>query len=229
MTIRATFRPQVLAAAAAVAAAALLTAAPAEAGGSQTMRTLRVDLAADDATALDLEVPVGEVRIDGTDGSRVEAAVEVRCNRPVKARCEELARKVELASGNSRDRLWVKLDGWPHKGNDSGLSVHVELSMPRQLKLGAELGVGELEAVGLVSDMDIEIGVGEATIRAREEHVRRVDLEVGVGEATLRVGSRTIEGKGFIGRDLAWSQGPGAAALRVDCGVGEVDVRLEDE
>jgi hypothetical protein len=229
MTNRIRCRARTCSALAAAAAALLLLPAAAEAGGSETLRTLRVDLSAGDAGTLEIEVPVGEVRVDGTDGSRVEATVEVQCNRPVKSRCEAMAQRVELASGSAGERAWIKLDGWPSGKDSSGLSVRVELSMPRQLGLVADLGVGEFEAVGLVSDLALDLGVGEATIRAREEHVRRVDLEVGVGEAVLRVGERTIEGKGFIGRDLAWSHGHGAAALKVDCGVGEVDVRLEDE
>ena len=67
-----------------------------------------------------------------------------------------------------------------------------------------------------------------ASIRGRQEHVRRVDLEVGVGEALLHLGDREIEGKGFIGRELKWAAGIGNAAVEVECGVGEVDVRLDE-
>ena len=147
----------------------------------------------------------------------------------MKERCRELARKVELTSGNSGSTLQVELDGWPKNLNNSGLSAHVDVRMPRQVALRADLGVGEFEAVGLISDLSLDIGVGEANIRAREADVRRVNLEVGVGEAILRVRDRDIEGSGFIGRDLSWSDGPGKAALTVDCGVGEVDVRLDEE
>jgi len=227
---RTTFRPRFPRLPAAFAmAAALLLAVPAHAGQPETLRTLTVNLAAGDATTVDLEVPVGEVRVDGTDGSQVAVTVEVQCSRPVKTRCEELAQKIELSSGNAHDRLSVKLRGWPKNKDNSGLSVDVEMAMPRRMALDAELGVGEFDAVGLVSDLELDLGVGEATIRAGQEHVHRVDLDVGVGDATLRVGDRTIEGKGFIGHELDWSAGRGAAALKVDCGVGEVNVRLEEE
>jgi hypothetical protein len=80
-----------------------------------------------------------------------------------------------------------------------------------------------------VSDVSLDLGVGEAHIRGRQESVRRVSLEVGVGEAMLHLGERRIEGKGFIGRELDWRHGRGAAAVVVDCGVGEVDVKLDEE
>jgi len=212
-----------------LAVTALLLPAPAHADDSESMRRLKINLASDDAEAVSLDVPVGEVEVEGTDGGQVVVRVELNCNRPVKERCRELARKVELSSRNSGSTLQVELDGWPKNLNNSGLSADVNVHMPRQLALRADLGVGEFEAIGLISDLSLDIGVGEATIRAREADVRRVNLEVGVGEAMLRVRDRDIEGSGFIGRDLAWSDGPGKADLKVDCGVGEVDVRLDDE
>jgi hypothetical protein len=90
------------------------------------------------------------------------------------------------------------------------------------------MGVGEFEARGLTADLELDLGVGEVRIHGRERSVKRVALEVGVGEALLRLGDRRIEGKGFIGRELDWNHGTGAAALKVDCGVGEVDVRLDE-
>lgn len=211
-----------------VAVGALLLPVPAHADDSETLRTLKINLTSGDAESLRLDVPVGEVQVEGTDGNQVVVRVALNCNRPVKERCREMARKVELSSGNSGSTLQVELDGWPKNLNNSGLSAAVEIQMPRQLGLRAELGVGEFRSVGLISDLSLDIGVGEANIRAREADVRRVNLEVGVGEAILRTRDRDIEGSGFIGRDLAWSDGPGKANLKVDCGVGEVDVRLDE-
>jgi hypothetical protein len=210
-------------------ALALLATSPAAfAGGSEVMRTLDLNLSAAGVETLSLEVPVGETHVEGTSGDQVTLVVEVRCERPVKTRCEEAARAIELSTGSRGNRLSVEVDGWP-KSKSSGLTVNVDVKMPQGLKLDAEQGVGELETLGLVSDVRLELGVGEVRIRGREENVRRVDLEVGVGEAVLRLSDREIEGKGFIGRELDWRHGRGAAAVEVDCGVGEVDVRLDEE
>lgn len=221
-------RPGIALLALAFAAASLLAAGPAWAEHPETLRTLKVNLAADDATSLRIDVPVGEVEVEGTDDAQVVAHVDLNCSRPVKERCRQMARRIQINSGNSNGDLSVELDGWPKNLNNSGLSADVMVAMPRHLALTADLGVGEFEATGLVADLTLDIGVGEASIRALEKSVGRVDLEVGVGDASLRVGERRIEGSGFVGRDLSWGDGPGKAALRVDCGVGEIDVRLED-
>lgn len=217
-------RTPVLLAALLVAGAAL----PAAAGSSETLRNLTLNLDADAAETLSVEVPVGEVHVVGGDGTRVSMEVAVRCNRPVKSRCEAAAGELALSSESRGQRLQVKIRNWPQGRDNNGLTLEVRLEMPRGMKLDAELGVGEFEAVGLVSDLSLDLGVGEANIRGRQEDVRRVDLEVGVGEAVLRLGDREIEGKGFIGRELEWNAGTGRAAVEVECGVGEVDVRLDE-
>jgi hypothetical protein len=209
-------------------ALALLAAGLPAAADSEVLRTLNLNLSASGVDTLSLEVPVGETYVEGTDGDQVSLVVEVRCETPVKARCEQAARALELSSRNRDGRLRVEVDGWP-KSKSSGLSLDVRVDMPRGLKLDAEQGVGEFETLGLVSDVSLDLGVGEARIRGRQENVRSVNLEVGVGEAMLHLGDRDIEGKGFIGRELDWRHGRGAAAVDVDCGVGEVDVQLDEE
>lgn len=207
---------------------ALLAAVLPAAADSATLRTLDLNLSASGVDTLSLEVPVGETYVEGTDGDQVSLVVEVRCETPVKSRCEQAARALELSSRNRGGRLRVEVDGWP-KAKSSGLSLDVRVKMPRGLKLDAEQGVGEFESLGLVSDVTLDLGVGEARIRGRQENVRSVNLEVGVGEAMLHLGDREIEGKGFIGRELDWRHGQGAAAVDVDCGVGEIDVQLDEE
>lgn len=212
--------------------AALLVAGaalPAAAGSSETLRNLNLSLDAEALETLSVEVPVGEFHVSGSDASDVRVEVAVRCNRPVKSRCEAAAGELALSSNNRGGRLVVEIENWPKNHDNSGLNLEVRVEMPKGLNLDAELGVGEFEAVGLVGDLSLDLGVGEANIRGRQEHVRRVDLEVGVGEAVLRLGDREIEGKGFIGRELEWAGGTGRAAVEVDCGVGEVDVRLDEE
>lgn len=203
-------------------------ALPAAAGSSETLRNLSLNVDADELEALAVEVPVGELHLEGGDEARVRVAVAVRCNRPVKTRCEKAAEELALSSESRRGRLEVAIENWPRNRNNDGLNLEVRIDLPRTLKVDAELGVGEFEAVGLVSDLNLDLGVGEASIRGRQEHVRRVDLEVGVGEALLHLGDREIEGKGFIGRELKWAAGIGNAAVEVECGVGEVDVRLDE-
>jgi len=210
-----------------LALAAVALAPFAHAGNDKVMRNLDVTLSTSGVGSLELDVPIGETDVEGTDTDEVRIEVEVRCDRPVKSRCAEAAKEVELASARRGERLEVEVKGWP-KSKNQGLSVGVRVVMPRGLDLDAEMGVGEFDARGLTADIQLDLGVGEVRIHGTERNVKRVDLEVGVGEALLRLGDRRIEGKGFIGRELDWDHGTGLAAVKVDCGVGEIDVRLDD-
>jgi hypothetical protein len=211
----------------AAAALALALLSPAAADDDKVVRRLDLSLSTSGVSLLDLEVPVGETAVEGGDGDEVDIEVEVRCDRPVKARCSAAAEGIELVSARRGERLAVEIKGWP-KAKNQGLTLGVRVRMPHDLDLDAEMGVGEFDARGLTADLTLDMGVGEVRIHGRERSVRRVALEVGVGEALLRLGDREIEGKGFIGRELAWNHGKGTAALEVACGVGEIDVRLDD-
>ena len=205
----------------------LLAAAPALAGSSsEAVASSARTLSAAGVSILSVDAPVGELTFTGEARSDVEVRLTVRCARPVKAACRDAARRIAIGSATRDETLSVEIDGWPKK-RDDGLHLELEVELPRDLALTADLGVGEVAVSGVDGDLALDLGVGEVSVRAAESAVRRVSVEVGVGEASLRVGGRLVEGKGFLGSDLDWRQGTGGASLKVDCGVGEVDVRLE--
>lgn len=207
-------------------AALLLVPATALAGSSEAVAKSERALSAAGVSTLSVEAQVGEFTFTGEARSDVQVRLTVRCERPVKPVCRDAARRITLGSATRDETLAVKIEGWP-KTRDDGLHLELDVAMPRDLGLEADLGVGEVEVSGIDGGLSLDLGVGEVSVKAAESSVRRVSLEVGVGEASLRVGGRVVEGKGFLGSDLDWKQGVGRAALRVDCGVGEVDVRLE--
>lgn len=207
----------------AFAAAAL--PAVAWAGGATDVRTLSADVSAAGAQRVAIEAPIGELRVEGTATSTVAVQVAVRCEKPVETDCRRKADRIELVAGADGDRVVVALRGWPKGGND-GLSLSLRVTMPRDLPLLGELGVGEIDVRGLEAGARLELGVGEMSIELPADSIRRVDLEVGVGDASLHVGGRRIEGKGFIGREIDWSSGRGRYVIDADVGVGEIEVRL---
>lgn len=209
----------------AFAAAAL--PAVAGAGGTTDVRTLSADVAAAGAQRVAVEAPVGEFRVEGTAASTVAVEVAVRCEEPVKTACRQKAERIELVAGADGDDVVVALRGWP-KGGSDGLSLSLRVTMPRDLPLTGEFGVGELDVRGLEAGVRLELGVGEMSLELPAASVRRAELEVGVGEASLHVGGRRIEGKGFIGREVDWANGRGRHAVDAEVGVGEIEVRLVD-
>ena len=210
----------------ALAAAAALPAVAA-AGGATEIRNLTGSVSAAGAQRVDVDAPVGEFRIEGADTSTVAVRVLVRCEKPVKTACRRKAEGIQLAATADGDRVLVALRGWPKGGND-GLSLSLAVTMPRDLALVGEFGVGEVVVEGIEAGARLELGVGEMRIEMPAASVRSVDLEVGVGDTTLLVGGRRIEGKGFLGREIDWTSGRGRHLIDAEVGVGEIEVRLVD-
>lgn len=222
---------------------ALLAALPAAA--DVTVRTLSQQYSAAAADKIHLDIPVGTLEVVAVPGNRVKVDVKLDCDRASQQRCVDLAKRLELVEDGGGDKVRVRLKGWPKASGNKSLEVHVRAEVPRDLPLKAELGVGELKVsggqrrldadvgVGEVDitheqgDVDVSVGVGEATVRMREAEVASAALEVGIGETGLRVGGKRYSGSGFLGGDLKWKKGRGAARIHADIGVGEVSVKLE--
>ena len=205
------------------AAAALLAALPVSA--DEVVRKLDGRFSAADASRITLDFPVGELIVEAGSGREVEVHVELECDSPRKTRCVEAAKKVELVGGTG-NRLNVELKNWPKSGSH-GLEGVFRVTVPRDLPLTADLGVGEMRISGLEADLSADLGVGDVTVTMPESAVAEVRLNAGVGDASLSAGGRNIAGKGFVGKELDWTEGSGKARVNIDCGVGEANVKLE--
>lgn len=205
-------------------AAALLWAAPASA--DELVRTLDKQLSAQNVAGIALDFPVGEVIVEAAAGRQVQVKVELECDSVRRSRCVEAARGLELISSVSADRLRVGLKGWPKSGT-KGLEATFRVSVPRDLPLRADLGVGAMRISGLENDLDVDLGVGEINITMPESAVASVSVDTGVGESNLSAQGQRWESSGFISKELDWRKGGGRAKVRVDVGVGEASVRLK--
>lgn len=204
-------------------AAALLWVAPA--GADEVVRAFKQQIPIGTADKIHLDFPVGEVEVEGWNESRVDLDVKIECNRPT-SRCEEAAKGLRLVYDNSGDRLKVEVKNWPKWGG-KGIHVVAHVRVPRELALTADLGVGELEVSGVQGDLSADLGVGEVNITLPREAIGSVSLDTGVGEANLVVDGRRYQSSGLVAKEVRWSKGPGRSGVTVDCGVGEIDVRLE--
>lgn len=174
-----------------------------------------------------LEFPVGELRVLPSDESRVRFDIKVRCRGRSEDRCEELANRLVLDSDDSGGTLNLKLRKYP-RWHSNGMTVIGELSVPRALALEIEMGVGEITIDGLEGDLDVELGVGDADIRAPRARASHVSVETGIGDAEIRGGGTGTRSRGFIGSHAVWSDGGGRSQVRLHVGVGDATVRLED-
>lgn len=202
-------------------------AAPALADDDVTVRTDSAALPVQGARLLTLEVPVGEVTVTAGDVDRVEARLEVRCDRGSR-RCREKAADIRLRSQRSGDDLSMEVIGFPRHNGGKSLHADVEITVPRALAVRIEMGVGELEVRGVEGDVDVELGVGEVRVLVPESAVAEVTVDVGVGEANLRPRPKGTRSSRFLflGNEIDWDGGSGRSSISVELGVGEADVEL---
>lgn len=206
----------------AILALALASALPLSA--SETVRHFNQQLATSSASKVAVDLPVGEATITGWDQPQVEIDLLLKCQHQTD-RCVAAAKAVRLVYRIAGETLHLELKNWPKLGG-KGLQVAARISVPRGLPLTADLGVGELTISGLESDVDGDVGVGELKVDLPLAAVHEAHLDTGIGQATLVAGGRRIERGGLIAREVDWREGTGRARVRLDCGVGEIDLTL---
>ncbi|MEM8963208.1 MAG: hypothetical protein AAGD38_17115 [Acidobacteriota bacterium] len=215
--------------------ALMLVAVSAQAGGDVEIDRIDRSFELTSQQELEITVDVGEVRIDGVSGDRVELEVRVFCERRDR-RCEREAEKLRVEIDDRGSLVQVKVRRRAHdndgdiKLGDDAPDVEVYARVPRNHELEVEMGVGDLEVAGMENDQRVELGVGAAVIRIDEDTVATVDVEVGVGDADLSPRPRGTDSSGFffLGNEVSWTRGPGDAHVEVEVGVGEGEVVLVD-
>jgi hypothetical protein len=209
----------------ALALALLVLAVPARASNDER-RTISesFDLAAGQEVRVDF--PVGELRLEGTDGTKVSAQIELTCKHESR-RCAEAMERVELDSDVTAGRLRLEIDKEPGWFWDN-LEIDAEIRLPADRHLRVEMGVGTLEVEGMRAELDLDLGVGEVDVTMPAERVHAVRLDAGVGETSLRLPGHWVDERRslLVGSELQWDEGRGDADVWVDVGVGEATVRL---
>ena len=208
-----------------IAAAALLWTLPANADADVVVRHFDKQFAQGNAQRVLVDVPVGQVIIEGTDERQVHLDVSLMCERR-EGECAEIAQRVKVVYSTEDDELALRIKEWP-KTRNKGLQAMVRVRVPRNLPLEADLGVGELRIENVASDLRADLGVGELSITMPESVVSSVNADTGVGDANLRAGGRRYQSSGLIAKEIRWSQGPGKSHIEADCGVGEISIALK--
>jgi hypothetical protein len=207
-----------------LAVAALLSTVPAWADSDVVVRRFAKQLPLTDIEKVLVDVPVGEVRVEGWDGPQVDLEITLKCEERG-GDCADLAQRVKVVYSRDDDQLVLRLKEWP-KSRNKGLQAHVHVRIPRGLPLKAHLGVGELSIAAFENNVDADLGVGELNITLPAASVGSVSADTGIGEANLTAGGRHYESAGLVAREIDWNKGTGKSHVEADCGVGEINVQL---
>jgi hypothetical protein len=206
-----------------VLAAALLSVAPVSA--KEIVRSFRQQFPMGAANRIHLDFPVGEVHVEGWDGPQVDLDVRITCDNWTD-RCRRASQGLRLVYNTNDGQLEIHIRDWPSLGGVRGLNVIAIVQVPRNLPLRADLGVGELTIRGLAGDLTADLGVGEVRVTLPKEAIGSAHLDTGIGESTLLAAGRRYSSSGLITRAVKWNRGIGHARVKVDCGVGEIQVTL---
>lgn len=208
----------------------LLLAFPAlVAAGSASAATRRVlseTIPADAIQSVSLEAAVGDIVVRPSADRQIHVRVELQARNSFWGEAKDDRRQVEQATLDADvagGRLRLSVDA-PRR-NDRGFSEDWTVEIPATTPFDLESGVGDVSIEGLSGALDLELGVGDLTVTGRDADFGEIDLSCGVGETTLRQpGGRRIR-DGVLGNEVE-SSGSGRSPLRVEVGVGDVDVIL---
>jgi hypothetical protein len=204
---------------AAVALGAL--AAPA---GAEVVETITRRIPLESAKAVRVELPLGELRLVAGEGSQVEILARVHC-KGWDSRCAERARNLSMEATRRGTTLRIEPRGLPRISR-RGMWIETEIRVPRSLDVEVEMGVGELVVDGVGGNVDVCLGVGEATVTVAENQVGSARVRVGIGEATLDSSSGTSQIAGLFGHNITWNEGSGRNRVSLRLGIGEADLAL---
>ncbi|HEX4961950.1 MAG TPA: hypothetical protein VF173_14005 [Thermoanaerobaculia bacterium] len=207
-----------------ILAAALLWVVPA--GASEVVRSFRQQIPIANAHKIHLDFPVAELNVDSGASNQVGLDVKVKCKEKT-GRCADRAHELKLVYDNTGEVFKIEMKKFPKWHGSHNLQIVAHITVPRDLALKAELGVGELTIHGMAGDLTVDLGVGQVNIDLPKEAIASVSLDTGIGEASLVAAGRHYESSGLLTKELSWDKGTGRSKVKVDCGVGEIDVVLK--
>ena len=208
-------------------------------------RTLKAEVESTTLKSVDLEAGVGDITVTVGDASVIVASVDLKPRRggffSSLKKAEQQVQDAIFQPKVSGDTLILKIN---NVDGDRRFEEEWTLTIPADLALGIELGVGNFQISGTQGDLELELGVGDTTIQVNGGSL---DIEVGVGDITLRGPSgayRSVEtasgvgdvrivadgqkitGEGFIAHSAEW-HGDGDSTIEAESGVGDIKIILD--
>jgi hypothetical protein len=172
-----------------------------------------------DINEVEFQASVGSMRIVPIEANEIRLVLEIESrDRGWFNRARDVSR-IELESRVRGDRLVLEQD-------EDDTETHWTVQMPAVARTTIHMGVGEIKGEFGATELDIDLGVGEVDITAPEASTGDIALSVGVGDASLRGASEVRRDQAFVSQDVD-GRGEGTFDMRIDLGVGSIDVDLE--
>ncbi len=176
------------------------------------------------ATRIDVNLPFGDLRVEGYEGDEVEIEFGVTCRRQNVDKCRRPAERIRVVPRIHGDRFVIGLRNTP-RGRIEGVAATMSLRLPRHVALDVDLTSGDVFVTRMDSDVSVAGSIGDVDVVARQGQAGTVNVSVVAGQAELWLDDGHLLGSGFP-RAIRW-RGSGSATIRVKLGTGDARVRLE--
>jgi len=173
----------------------------------------------DDISEIEIDGSVGQMIFETGNPDEIRLVLEIEGDDGGWFHRAKDVSDVELRSRIAGDRLILTQD-------EKKTNTVWRILMPEVTRTRVHLGVGEIRGEFGNTDLDIDMGVGEVDIQLPLDSAGDIDLSVGVGDISLQGGIDVDADRAMVSQDLR-ARGNGNRDLRVDLGVGDIDVVLE--
>jgi hypothetical protein len=173
-----------------------------------------------DIDTLDLDMHVGEAEVGPTSDDKIYLVLKVYARRNWYGRNKAAPEDAELDVRRSAKTLTLRL-------HDDDYREDWVVLVPARLAVDVDLGVGDIEIIGLSKDIALDVGVGDALVRATADNYRSANGDVGVGDVDISSPTGTVHNeRAMVSAESNW-RGRGDYAINVDVGVGDAMIDLE--
>jgi len=183
-----------------------------------------ISLPAPAARSVHLGFPVGDLRVEASNDSRVTLEVTAHCKGWRSDDCEERAKRIRIETDASGGKIDLQVRGYPKL---AGFDLRGVLRVPANMDLDLDMGVGDLRVADVAGDLSVDLGVGDAEIRTVAGAVHSVDVAAGIGDADVITHGNHVRRHGFIGSTASWDEGRGRSSVNLHVGVGDATVRID--
>ena len=167
-----------------------------------------------------LDVPVGEIQVKVAKGTDISLVVELEPDEDWLGRSSDLSdAQISIRDNGSTLKLKVDLE------DDDDVEQNWTVTLPAEMAVALNLGVGSVEIDDLVSDINVDLGVGEIDIDVDTSLFDSIKLDAGVGDTSIKGGKGRYERDQVLVTSSSQLHGEGKKELEANVGVGDIEVR----
>ncbi len=199
---------------------ALIMTLSATSAMANDVKVLEKTMDAKSFTRLVLDVPVGEINVKVAKGSDISLVVELEPDEDWLGRSSDLSdAEISIRDDGSTLKLKVDLE------DDDDVEQNWTVTMPAEMAVALNLGVGAVEIDDLKSDIKVDLGVGEIDMAVDTSLFDSIKLDAGVGDTSIKGGKGRYERDQVLVTSSSQLHGEGKNELEANVGVGDIEVR----